>query len=60
MIDPFIRPVTLPPFGSVSQSTGYTVPINCTATGLVVTVDILQNGNVVATRSAELRIMQIA
>lgn len=54
VIDPYIRSIALPPHAIVSDATGYLVPSGCTATGLIVTVDILQNGVVVSTRSAEL------
>jgi hypothetical protein len=39
-IDPFALPVTFPPDGSVSTSETYSVPSSCTATQLIVTVDI--------------------
>lgn len=57
-LDPVGFPVTLAPFGSASSSLGYLVPASCTANGLVVTVSVIQQGKVVAQRSAELIIEQ--
>ena len=57
-LDPVAFSVTLAPFGSASSSLGYLVPASCTANGLVVTVSVIQQGKVVAQRSAELIIQQ--
>lgn len=54
VIDPLITSLTLPPGASATSSVGYLVPGGCSATGLIVTVKILQNGVVVSSRSAEL------
>jgi hypothetical protein len=54
VIDPISLPVSLPPLGSQSSTVGYLVPASCEATGLVVTVQVIQNGVVVAQRSADL------
>ena len=58
VIDPLMLPLTLPPFSSASSSIGYSVPASCTANELVVTGEILQQGKVVAQRSADLIIEQ--
>lgn len=57
-LDPVGFPLTLAPFSSASASLGYLVPSSCTADGLVVTVSVIQQGKVVAQRSAELFIVQ--
>ena len=54
VIDPLILSVNLPPHGSATSSVGYLVPSGCTATGLVVTVEVIQQGKVIAQRSADL------
>jgi hypothetical protein len=58
VIDPIAFPVNVPAHGSVSSSVGYLVPSSCTATGLIVTVQVSQQGKVVAQRSAELTIIR--
>lgn len=58
VIDPLWLPFTLAPHAAASTSVGYYVPAGCTANGLIVTVEVLQNGNVVAKRSATLIIEQ--
>lgn len=58
VIDPILLPLTLAPFSSASSSVGYLVPASCTANELVVTVEILQQGKIVAQRSADLVIVQ--
>lgn len=57
-LDPVGFPLTLAPFSSASSSLRYLVPSSCTANGLVVTVSVIQQGKVVAQRSAELIIEQ--
>jgi hypothetical protein len=57
-IDPFLQPMNFPPLGQLTTTVGYLVPGSCTATGLVVTVEILQNGKVVTQGSAELGIVR--
>jgi hypothetical protein len=54
VIDPLLLPVNLAPHAQGSGSVGYLVPGSCTASALVVTVEIIQNGTVVAQRSAQL------
>ena len=54
VIDPLILPVNLPPYGSATSSVGYTVPSSCTANELVVTVEILQQGKIVAQAASQL------
>ena len=56
-IDPLLLQMNFPPHGQLTGTVGYLVPGSCTATGLVVTVEILQSGKVVAQRSAELTIV---
>lgn len=58
VIDPIQIPVTLAPHATASATVGYLVPGSCTATALIVTVEVLQNGTVVAQRSAQLQIIQ--
>jgi len=60
VIDPLVLGVTLAPHGVASATVGYLVPPSCTASALVVTVEVLQNGTVVAQRSAQLQIIQPA
>jgi hypothetical protein len=60
VIDPLLQPMNFPPHGRLTGTVGYLVPGSCTATGLVVTVEILQNGKVVTQRSAELTIVRPA
>lgn len=57
VIDPLVLPLNFPPHGQLTSTVGYLVPGSCSATGLVVTVEILQNGKVVSQRSAELAIL---
>lgn len=56
VIDPVTLQMNFPPFAQVSGSLGYLVPASCTASALVVTVEIIQNGTVIAQRSAQLTI----
>lgn len=56
--DPLVLAMNFPAHGRLDGSVGYLVPGPCTAAGLVVTVKILQNGTVVAQRSAQLAIEQ--
>lgn len=58
VIDPIQIPVTLAPRSAASATVGYLVPGSCTATALIVTVEVLQNGTVVDQRSAQLQIIQ--
>ena len=60
VIDPFLQSLNFPPLGQLTTTTGYLVPPSCTATGLVVTVEILQNGKIVTQASATLRIVRVA
>jgi hypothetical protein len=60
VIDPILLPLNFPPHGQLTSSVGYLVPFSCTATELVVTVEILQNGKVVTQASAILRIVRVA
>lgn len=60
VIDPLVLGVNLAPHSLVSATVGYLVPGSCTATALVVTVEVLQNGAIVAQRSARLQIIQPA
>lgn len=57
-IDPLLLAVDLAPHALASATVGYLVPGTCTATALVVTVKVLQNGAVVAQRSAALQIIR--
>jgi hypothetical protein len=60
VIDPVALAVTFPPNGSVTSSVGYSVPSSCTATQLIVTVDIYgTNGVLYAHGTATLEIVQI-
>jgi len=59
VIDPILLPLNFPPHGQLTSSVGYLVPFSCTATALVVTVEILQNGKVVTQASATLRIVHV-
>jgi hypothetical protein len=56
-IDPIALPVTFPPGGSVATSVTYLVPPSCTASHLVVTVDIDAAGKVLAQGTATLTII---
>lgn len=59
VIDPFPLPVRFPPHHTVSTGVGYPVSPSCTASRLIVTVDIHgQNGTVLATGTAILKITQ--
>jgi hypothetical protein len=58
VIDPIALPMSFPPNGQLTSTIGYLVPASCTATSLVVTVTISQQGTVVAQRSARLAIIQ--
>ena len=61
IIDPVALPVTFPPNGTISTSTTYTVPASCTATQLIVTVDIDgNNGVLLAHGTAVLQIIRPA
>jgi hypothetical protein len=60
VIDPLVQSMNFPPHGQLTRTVGYLVPGSCTATGLVVTAEILQNGKVVAQRSVELTIVRPA
>jgi hypothetical protein len=61
VIDPISIPVNFPPLGTVSSSVGYTVPRSCTATQLIVTVDIDgKNGALLAKGTAVLQIQLAA
>jgi len=60
VLDPLLQPMNFPPRGRLTGTVGYLVPGSCTATGLVVTVEILQNGTVVTQRSAQLTIVRPA
>lgn len=60
VIDPLILGVTLAPHAAGSATVGYLVPAGCTATALIVTVEVLQNGVIVSQRSAQLQIIQPA
>jgi hypothetical protein len=57
-IDPLLLGVTLAPHAQATSTVGYLVPSSCTAAALVVTVKIIQNGTVIAQRSATLEIIQ--
>jgi hypothetical protein len=57
VIDPIALPVTFPPGGSVATSVTYLVPPSCTASELVVTVDIDGQGRVLAHGTAVLTII---
>jgi hypothetical protein len=57
-VDPLLLPLTLAPFGSATSSVGYYVPPSCTANAFIVTVEVLQNGKIVAQRNATLIIEQ--
>ena len=57
-IDPIVFSMTFPPHGVLTDGVGYLVPGSCTATELVVTVEIIQQGRVVTQRSAQLAIEQ--
>ena len=59
VIDPLLQSLNFPPHGQLTSSVGYLVPFSCTATALVVTVEILQNGKVVTQASATLRIVRV-
>ena len=54
VIDPVILQMSFAPHAQSSSSLGYLVPGSCTASALVVTVEVIQNGTVVAERSAQL------
>ncbi len=54
VIDPIAFPISLAPHAQATSSVGYLVPGSCTASALVVTVEIIQNGAVIAQRSAQL------
>jgi len=56
-IDPIALPVTFPPDGSVATNITYLVPPSCTASQLVVTVDIDAAGKVLAQGTAVLTII---
>lgn len=56
VIDPIVQSARFAPHGTVSTHLRYLVPANCTATRLVVTVNIDGNGKLLATGSATLRI----
>jgi|HubBroStandDraft_1064217.scaffolds.fasta_scaffold19322_2 hypothetical protein len=57
-IDPIAFGVTFPPLGAVSTSVGYSVPLSCTATQLMVTADIYgTNGVLLAQGTALLQIV---
>jgi hypothetical protein len=57
ILDPVLRPVTIPAVGKVSQGVGYAIPANCLGTLLRVTVRIaLTDGTTLASRTAELTI----
>ncbi len=56
-IDPIALPVSFPPDGTVSTHVSYLVPPSCTASELVVTVDIDGQGRVLAHGTAVLRII---
>lgn len=58
VIDPLWLPFTLAPHAVANSSVGYMVPAGCTANGLIVTVEIIQNGKIIAQRSATLVIEQ--
>jgi hypothetical protein len=61
VIDPIALPVTFPPNGAVTSSVGYLVPASCTATQLIVTVNIYgTNGVLYAHGTATLQIIRIA
>lgn len=60
VIDPILLPLNFPPHAQLTSTVGYLVPFSCTATELVVTVEILQNGKVVTQASAILRIVRVA
>lgn len=57
-IDPLYLPLNFPSDGRLTSSVGYLVTRPCTASALVVTAKILQNGTTVAQRSAQLTIEQ--
>ena len=59
VIDPLLQSLNFPQHGQLTSSVGYLVPFSCTATALVVTVEILQNGKVVTQASATLRIVRV-
>jgi hypothetical protein len=57
VMDPFLVPVRFPPHRAVSTGAGYQVWSSCTASRLIVTVDIdRQDGTVLATATASLKI----
>lgn len=58
VIDPLLGSLNLPPGGVAIANVAYNVPGGCNAIGLVVTAEILQGGQVVAQRSAQLGIEQ--
>jgi len=61
VIDPIDFAVTFPPNGSVTSGVEYSVPASCTATQLIVTVDIYgTNGVLYAHGTATLEIVQIS
>lgn len=57
-IDPLLLQVNFAPFGQATASVGYLVPPACTASALEVTVRVIQNGVVIAQRSADLVILR--
>ena len=58
VLDPLPLPVRFPPHGTVSRRVTYLVPPSCTASRLIVTVDIDgQNGKVLAKGTAILRVI---
>lgn len=56
VIDPLLESLSMSPGSVAMSSVDYLVPGGCTASELVVTVEILQQGQVVAQRSAQLGI----
>lgn len=58
VIDPLLESVTLAPGSVATGNVAYTVPGGCTATELVATVEIIQGGTIVSSRTADLAIEQ--
>lgn len=57
-LDPLPQPTAFAPYGTIHASVGYLVPASCTAAQLQVTVQVQQNGTVLAQRSTDLAIIQ--
>lgn len=57
-IDPLPQQATFSPYGTYKSSVGYLVPASCTADELAVTVQLAQDGTVLATKTADLAIVR--